>query len=314
MSEQIGSRAKIVRGRGMARASLELIEYMHEAAEAAQPITGRGIAYKLFAAGLIPSMATPEVRRVYRLLKEARERGMIPWEWIVDETRSLEQRPSWEDPDAFIRTVRRAYRRDYWAQQPHRVQVWSEKGTVRGVLAPVLNEYGVGFQVVHGFSSATVAYNTAQDKDGRLLFLLYVGDTTRPACTCPSATCPSASPSMAAPMSGSSASRCFASSWPTCRRSRRRTRARTHGTRGSSKIMATSALSLTRWIPATCATSSKAQSREQLSRQLGSAASSSKKPKRNRCAPCSMHGGARHEAPHHRHAREKNRPLDRQRR
>src|SRR5262245_14097578 len=176
MSEQIGSRAKIVRGRGMARASLELIEYMHEAAEAAQPITGRGIAYKLFAAGLIPSMATPEVRRVYRLLKEARERGMIPWEWIVDETRSLEQRPSWEDPDAFIRTVRRAYRRDYWAQQPHRVQVWSEKGTVRGVLAPVLNEYGVGFQVVHGFSSATVAYNTAQDKDGRLLFLLYVGD------------------------------------------------------------------------------------------------------------------------------------------
>jgi len=62
---------------------------MYTAAEAAQPITGRGIGYKLFAAGLIPSMAKPEMQRVYRLLKEAREDGTIPWEWIVDETREL---------------------------------------------------------------------------------------------------------------------------------------------------------------------------------------------------------------------------------
>ena len=45
-------------GRGMAQRSLDLIEAMHTAAEAAQPITGRGIGYKLFTAGLIPSMAT----------------------------------------------------------------------------------------------------------------------------------------------------------------------------------------------------------------------------------------------------------------
>ena len=74
------------------RASLDLIEAMYEAAEAAQPITGRGVGYKLFTAGLIPSMAKKEMQRVYRLLKEAREQGIIPWEWIVDETRELEQR------------------------------------------------------------------------------------------------------------------------------------------------------------------------------------------------------------------------------
>jgi len=34
-------------------------------------------------------MSTSDMQRVYRLLKEAREREMIPWEWIVDETRSL---------------------------------------------------------------------------------------------------------------------------------------------------------------------------------------------------------------------------------
>jgi hypothetical protein len=162
--------------RGMALASLELIEAMHAAATAAHPITGRGIGYKLFAAGLIPSMDRAPMQRVYRLLREARERGMIPWEWIVDETRELERRPRWDDPADFIDTVSRAYRRDYWNQQPVRVEVWSEKGTVRGVLAPVLDQYGVGFRVMHGFSGATTIYDVAQDDDGRLLIVLYVGD------------------------------------------------------------------------------------------------------------------------------------------
>ena len=56
MTEHFETRSK--KGRGMAQRSLDLIEAMYAAAEAAQPITGRGIGYKLFTAGLIPSMAT----------------------------------------------------------------------------------------------------------------------------------------------------------------------------------------------------------------------------------------------------------------
>ena len=48
----------------MARRSLDLIEAMYAAAEAAQPITGRGVGYKLFTRGLIPSMARSEMQRV----------------------------------------------------------------------------------------------------------------------------------------------------------------------------------------------------------------------------------------------------------
>ena len=175
VGEQIEPCSKKVRGR--AQRSIALIDAMYWAAEDAQPITGRGIGYKLFTLGLIPSMARLEMQRVYRLLKEAREEGIIPWEWIVDENRSLERTPSWSDPASFVRTVSRAYRRDFWDQQPVRVEVWSEKGTVRGVLAPVLDEYGVGFRVMHGFSGATSVYDIAQDGgDGRLLIALYVGD------------------------------------------------------------------------------------------------------------------------------------------
>jgi hypothetical protein len=160
----------------MAQQSLDLIEAMRDVTQAAQPITGRGVGYKLFNVRLTSSMAKSEMRRVYRLLREARERSIIPWSWIVDETRELEQVATWSDPAAFARCVARSYRRDFWDQQPVRVEVWSEKGTVRGVLAPVLDQYGVGFRVLHGFSGATLVHDVAQDRDGRTLIVLYVGD------------------------------------------------------------------------------------------------------------------------------------------
>jgi hypothetical protein len=164
------------KGRGMSQRSLELIEAMHTITEAAQPITGRGVGYKLFVAKLIASMARAEMHRVYRLLLVAREREIIPWRWIVDETRTIERVPTWADPTEFVKCVARAYRRDFWNQQPHRVMVVSEKSTVSGVLAPVLHKYAVDFLPVHGFSSGTKAHELAEDDDGRDLILLYVGD------------------------------------------------------------------------------------------------------------------------------------------
>jgi len=153
-----------------------LIEAMYAAAEPAQPITGRGVGYKLFTAGHIPSMAKNEMQRVYRELKKAREQSIIPWEWIVDENRTVERVSTWDDPAQYARCVARSYRRDFWNQQPVRCEVWSEKGTVRGVIQPVLDQYAVGFRVMHGFGSATTVYEVSQDDDGRDFIVLYVGD------------------------------------------------------------------------------------------------------------------------------------------
>jgi hypothetical protein len=112
MTEHFRTGSKKI-GRGMAKASLDLIEAMAVIAEAAQPITGRGVGYKLFTQRLIPSMSTGDMAKVYRLLRIAREQGDIPWEWIVDETRAIERVSTWADPDAYARTVARSYRRDF---------------------------------------------------------------------------------------------------------------------------------------------------------------------------------------------------------
>lgn len=164
------------RGRGKAKASLELLDAAYDFLLDAHPTTVRGVCYRLFVDGVIDSMRTSNTKRVSRLLTDAREEGMIPWEWIVDEQRELERRASWRDPAQYVHAVRCSYRRDFWAEQPRRVEVWSEKGTIRGVLKPVLEQYGVGFRVMHGFGSATSIHDVADDGDGRDLVVLYVGD------------------------------------------------------------------------------------------------------------------------------------------
>ncbi len=40
----------------------------------------------------------------------------------------------------------------------------------------MLDDYAVGFRVMHGFSSATTVHDVAEDDDGRDLIVLYVGD------------------------------------------------------------------------------------------------------------------------------------------
>lgn len=164
--------------RGKAAKSLALIDAARRILAEIQPATIRAVCYRLFTAGEIPDMSKASTNRVSTQLVYARERGLIPWHWIVDETREAERVPSWADPAEYADAVRRSYRRDAWTMQPRRVEVWSEKGTVRGTLAPVLDEYGVTFRVMHGYSSATAIYQVAWETAGLAspLLALYVGD------------------------------------------------------------------------------------------------------------------------------------------
>lgn len=170
--------APIRRGRGKSAKTLRLVELARAIAEECQPITGRGIAYKLFTMGEIASMHTNEVRKVYAANGWARDHGIIPWEWIVDETREAESIPTWASPDERIASAIRNYRRDYWESQPLDVEVWSEKGTVRGVLRPILDRFGLTFRVLHGFGDKGTMHATAERSIQSLkpCVVLYVGD------------------------------------------------------------------------------------------------------------------------------------------
>lgn len=164
--------------RGLATKTELLIAEAASILEHIHPATVRAVCYRLFVAGITPDMSKGSTDRVSRALVAARERGTIPWSQVVDESRDVERLPAWDDPAAFAESVRVSYRRDRWRDQPERLLVVSEKGTVRGLLKPVLDRYGVGFLVCHGFASATVINDLAELSiaDERPLTLLYVGD------------------------------------------------------------------------------------------------------------------------------------------
>jgi len=164
--------------RGKSQASKHLIEVSYQILAEIQPASVRAVCYRLFTIGMIPNMSKGSTGKVSKQLVYARENGIIPWEWIVDETRSAEKVLTWTDTDERITAAVRNYRRDYWQEQPYRIEVWSEKGTVRGTLAPILDEYGVTFRAMHGYSSATVINTIAEESNmsDKPLIAFYCGD------------------------------------------------------------------------------------------------------------------------------------------
>jgi hypothetical protein len=164
--------------RGRGRRTLARLEAAIKILHEIQPTSVRGVCYQLLGLNLIERMSKSQTNSISHLLTEAREDGEIPWEWIVDESREAETAPTWISAEQLIKNCVAVYRRDYWQDQPYHVEVWSEKGTVRGLLGPVLNEYGVTFRVMHGFTSATVVNNIAElAADIHKPFIaLYVGD------------------------------------------------------------------------------------------------------------------------------------------
>lgn len=166
------------KGRGKSQKSTDLINAAIAILDEIQPTTIRSVCYQLFIRKLISSMAKSNTNKVGSQLVWAREQGLLSWQWIVDETREAERIASWNKPEEIIKSAVKQYRKNYWTDQPNRVEVWSEKGTIRGTLAPILNEYGVTFRVMHGYGSATTLHSIADEtrQSEKPMIILYVGD------------------------------------------------------------------------------------------------------------------------------------------
>lgn len=165
-------------GRGKSQKSLDLIEATHTILKEIQPAGLRAVGYQLFVRGLILSMEKKHVDALGAQVVWAREQGIIPWPWIIDETREVERVSTWDDPEEIIRAAVNGYRKNYHSDQPNRIRVVSEKATISGTLRPILDKYGIDFLVMHGFGSATALHDLAEysSESEKPLVLIYVGD------------------------------------------------------------------------------------------------------------------------------------------
>ena len=143
-----------------------------------EPDTVRGVMYSIVSAGWLPDTGKVSYARIQRLLNALRKKGVIPFEWVVDNVRSTIKPSSWSGLGDFADTVADAYRKDFWSQLPDYVEVIVEKDTVAGRVAPVTREFDVRLHPLRGYSSTSFAWGIARGWRGikKPITVYYIGD------------------------------------------------------------------------------------------------------------------------------------------
>jgi len=125
-------------------------------------LSSRQVFYQLVSIGAVDNNKS-ECNRVGRLLVKMRREGTVPYERIVDRTRSKHVRPSWDGAADILEASAQQYRRDYWANRPVVPMIACEKQALEGIFTEAVDAYGVPLWVVRGFNSESFEYEWAKD-------------------------------------------------------------------------------------------------------------------------------------------------------
>lgn len=160
------------------RAELADIDaWIYVIAAAEQPVTVRGLFYRVMSRGLVPK-SEQGYGVVQRQALKMRRSGELPYGWITDGSRLRLKPRTFSDAQAALENTAQLYRRDLWIDQGMHVEVWCEKDAIRGVVSPVTSEFDVPLMISRGFSSETFLYETAEDinYDNKPTVIYQIGD------------------------------------------------------------------------------------------------------------------------------------------
>ena len=168
-------------GRGKA-ASTVALERAASDVLAASPyaMTLRQLYYALISAGALPKVEAA-YGRLKRVMRELREDGTVPWEWLVDHTRSVFQARTWDGLAGLLADSARLYRRDLMRSQPVAIQLWAESDSIGSVIARTADRYTIPTFIGRGYSARGYLWAAAQDavqahQAGKQVHILHVGD------------------------------------------------------------------------------------------------------------------------------------------
>jgi len=164
------------RRKNMHRKTIELIEAAYNVLAEYHPMTVRQVYYQLVSRHVIENKPS-EYQKVSRILTDSRKNQFIPWQWIEDRVRQPRTVSMWQDLPDFMGTVKHAYRKDIWNDQPVYLEVWLEKDALSGVFADITERYGITLVVGRGYNSWS-AYKEAASRFAidKPAFILYFGD------------------------------------------------------------------------------------------------------------------------------------------
>lgn len=168
-------------GRGKAVATIKLGEAAVSILEDSRyPMTLRQLYYKLVSTNIIPKTEAG-YHKLGRVVRDLREDGTIPWEWIVDHVRSTFEARTWDGIEDLLSDTAKLYRRDLMRQQDVAIQLWAESDSVGSFIAPVAERYTIPTFVGRGYSSRGYLWSAARDavaahQAGKDVVIFHVGD------------------------------------------------------------------------------------------------------------------------------------------
>jgi hypothetical protein len=157
----LGRSANNSRGRPLAAKTLRLRYEISQLEDEYDVMTVRQVFYAMTVRGIVPK--TEEAyRRVQRQVLEMRRDGLLPWEFIADNTRWMRRVVTFDSHESVLREAARHYRRNLWQSQDVYVEVWLEKDALAAVVSEVTHKWGVPLMVSRGQSSDTFCYSAAE--------------------------------------------------------------------------------------------------------------------------------------------------------
>jgi len=160
------------------KATEALAEKAHGILTANHPMTLRQLFYQMVS-GLVQENTDSQYKKLSRIVVQARQSGLIPWEWVDDRMREPREVSMWDGLADFGKSVVPAYRLNTWEGQPRYFEVWVEKDALSGIFSDVLRDYGVTLNVGRGYDGWTSIKDAADrfsERDAEDFSILYFGD------------------------------------------------------------------------------------------------------------------------------------------
>jgi hypothetical protein len=118
-----------------------------------QPLAVRQLFYLLVCDAAIAKTEAEYKRTVVRLALELRQKGVVPWEWVVDRTRWLFKPTTYNSLIDALSQTAQGYRRSLWTDASVRVQIWCESMSVAGIIMDETATWDVPLFPGKGYSS-----------------------------------------------------------------------------------------------------------------------------------------------------------------
>jgi hypothetical protein len=140
----------------------------------------RQLHYQLVTKNIIQNTAR-NYSRLGSLINDGRLAGLISWSAIEDRGRNLMGLRTYNGPASLLRESVGEYRRDLWAEQQWRPEVWIEKAALEDVIAGICNELRVDFFSCRGYNSQSEQWRAGQRfasyiQNGQRPIVFHLGD------------------------------------------------------------------------------------------------------------------------------------------